>query len=85
MPKIDLYTMDHCPFCERAKALLKQRGIVFKEHRVPLDDDAQWDSLYQRSKMRTMPQVFADDKIIGGYSDLAALDEGTPLTQWKKS
>lgn len=83
MPKIDVYTMDHCPYCERAKALLKERGIPFSEHRVPLEDDAAWDELYQRSKMRTLPQVYVDGKIVGGYSDLAALDAKNQLSHLK--
>lgn len=83
MPKIDVYTMDDCPYCERAKKLLNERGVPYTEHRVPLDDDAQWDELYRRSRMRTMPQIFSDGKIIGGYTDLAALDEKTKLSSLK--
>ena len=72
--QIVVYTMTFCPYCERAKALLKQRGIPFLEKLVPMDDDAQWDALYQRSGMRTMPQIFAGDRLIGGYTELAELD-----------
>ena len=71
---VTVYTMARCPFCERAKALLKQRGIAFVEKLVPMDDDAQWDALYKRSGMRTMPQIFAGDRLIGGYSELAEQD-----------
>jgi glutaredoxin 3 len=84
MPKkITVYTMDYCPYCERAKALLKQRQIPFEEIRVAEEDDAAWDALYQRSGMKTMPQIFADEKIIGGFSDLAALDSKDQLTSLK--
>ena len=42
MSKVTVYTMDHCPYCERAKALLKQRGVEYAEIRVSMDDDSQW-------------------------------------------
>ena len=74
MPKIDVYTTKTCPYCLRAKDLLKRRGIPFEEHMIEMDDDAQWDALEKKSGMQTVPQIFKDGKIIGGYSDLADLD-----------
>ncbi len=71
--------MHFCPFCERAKQLLKTRGIPFQEILVPEEDDEAWDALFQRSGMKTMPQIFAGDQLIGGYSDLAALDQQDQL------
>lgn len=71
---VTVYTMQSCPYCERAKALLKRRGIPFTEKLVPMDDDSQWDALYKLSGLRTMPQIFKGDSVIGGYSDLAELD-----------
>ena len=74
-----VYTMDYCPFCERAKRLLTQRGISFQETKVPEDDDEQWDELFKRSGMRTMPQIFAGDRLIGGFTELAELDQKDQL------
>jgi glutaredoxin 3 len=74
MAKVVVYTMDYCPYCERAKALLQRKGISFEEIRLSEEDDASWDALEKRSGMKTMPQIFADDRLIGGYTDLAALD-----------
>ena len=74
MAAVTVYTMDYCPYCERAKALLQRKGIPFTEVRLSEDDDAAWDALEKRSGMKTMPQIFADDRLIGGYTDLAALD-----------
>jgi glutaredoxin 3 len=54
--------------------LLKERGLAYEEIRVAEDDDAAWDALEKRSGMKTMPQIFADGELIGGYTDLAALD-----------
>jgi glutaredoxin 3 len=80
---VTIYTMDYCPYCERAKALMKQRGVAFKEVRVPEDDDAQWDALYEKSGMRTMPQIFAGDRLIGGYNELSDLDRKDSLASLK--
>ncbi len=75
--------MDYCPYCERAKALLKRRGIGYREVRVADDDDSQWNELYKRSGMRTMPQIFNGDRLIGGYTELAALDAQDQLGSLK--
>jgi glutaredoxin 3 len=83
--KVKLYTMDYCPYCERAKALLTKRAVAFEEVRVPDDDDAQWDALYLRSKMKTMPQIFNGEQLIGGYTELAALDSRDQLQSLKSS
>lgn len=80
---VTVYTMDFCPYCERAKALLKQRGIAYSEVRVPMDDEAQWDALEQKSGMKTMPQIFHGDRLIGGFSELSALDSQDRLESLK--
>jgi glutaredoxin 3 len=72
--KVTVYTMDYCPYCERAKSLLKQRGVAYDEVRVPMDDDSQWDALEKKTGMKTMPQILHGEKLIGGYNDLAAID-----------
>lgn len=81
--KITVYTMDHCPYCDRAKSLLKQRGIEYIEVRVPMDDDAQWGALEEKTGMKTMPQILHGEKVIGGYSDLAAIDHKDQLASLK--
>lgn len=72
---ITVYTMEFCPFCTRAKDLLKRRGIPFKEILVPMDDEAQWDELEKKTGMKTMPQIFNGEDLVGGYNELAALDK----------
>ena len=76
---VKVYTMDACPYCEAAKRLLKQRNIAFEEIRVPLDDDAQWERLEKLSGMKTMPQIWAGDQLVGGYTDLKARDDQDQL------
>lgn len=81
--KITVYTMDHCPYCERAKSLLKQRGINYAEIRLAMDDDAQWEALEKKTGMKTMPQILHGEKVIGGYNDLAAIDQKDQLASLK--
>ncbi len=80
---VTVYTMDHCPFCERAKSLLKQRAVDYKEIRVPMDDDAQWVELEKKTGMKTMPQILHGEKLIGGFNDLDAIDKKDQLASLK--
>ena len=83
MAKVTVYTTTYCPFCVRAKDLLKRRGISFEEIQLSEDDDQAWDDLYQRSKMQTAPQIFVDGKILGGFTELAAQDQKDSLSSLK--
>ena len=83
MAQVKVYTMKNCPYCERAKSLLKQRGVPFVEELVPYEDEAKWDELEKRTGMKTMPQIFQGERVIGGYSDLAALDGQDQLASLK--
>jgi len=80
MPKkITVYTAPSCPYCVQAKALLTRRGIPFEEIKYGWDEEAKWDELARRTGLSTMPQIFAGDQLIGGYSDLAELDSKDEL------
>ena len=79
MAKITVYTTDNCPYCLKAKQLLSERGVSYSEIKIGWDDDADWDALFEKSKMRTVPQIFNGDTLIGGYTELAALDQDDGL------
>lgn len=70
MSSYTVYTMDNCPYCKAAKALLERKDLKYHEIRVPMSDDAQWDALEKRTGMKTMPQIFKDDQLVGGYTEL---------------
>lgn len=75
MNKVLMYTTQVCPYCLRAKALLKQRGVeAIEEVRVDLDP-AQRDAMMERTGRRTVPQIFIGDTHVGGCDDLMALDQ----------
>lgn len=69
MNNITIYTTDYCPYCHVAKALLRSRGLNYTEIDVSRDLDKR-DEMIERSGRRTVPQVFFDDKHIGGNDDL---------------
>lgn len=73
MAKVEVYTTSYCPFCVRAKTLLKGKGIDFKE--INMDGkDQELKALKAKTGLMTVPQIFINDELIGGYSDLADLD-----------
>ena len=74
-----MYTTAVCPYCVRAKQLLKARGVVeIEEVRVDLDP-ARRDEMMQRTQRRTVPQIFIGDTHVGGCDDLHALDAAGKL------
>ncbi len=81
--KIQIYTLETCPYCIRAKALLKERGLTFQEHVLDYNDDEAWEELEQRTGMDTVPQIFFGEKFIGGCSDLEELDAKDELESLK--
>ena len=75
MPQVKMYSTLVCPYCVRAKALLKQRGVdEIDEVRVDLNP-AERDRMVQLTGRRTVPQIFIGDRHIGGCDDLIALDQ----------
>jgi glutaredoxin 3 len=75
MKRVRMYTTEVCPFCIRAKALLKQRGVAqIDEVRVDLDP-AQRVHMMRITGRRTVPQIFIGDTHVGGCDDLMALDQ----------
>ena len=77
-PRITVYTTASCPYCLRAKALLSRKGVAFEEISVE-GDQARRAWLVERSGQRTVPQVFAGERSLGGFSDLDALDRAGKL------
>jgi len=75
MNPVRMYTTQVCPFCLRAKALLKQRGVAaIEEIRIDLDA-AQRAHMVQVTGRRTVPQIFIGGTHVGGCDDLIALDQ----------
>ena len=59
----------HCPYCDQAKALLKSKNIEFEERKIG-DGFTKEDLLEAVPGARTVPQIFLDDKLVGGFTEL---------------
>ncbi|HUK65978.1 MAG TPA: glutaredoxin 3 [Anaeromyxobacteraceae bacterium] len=73
MPKVQVYSKENCPYCVRAKSLLRKKGVEFEEIDVE-HDDAKRNWLVETTGQRTVPQVFVDGRSLGGFTDIEALD-----------
>ncbi|PXW94590.1 glutaredoxin 3 [Sphaerotilus hippei] len=79
MKPVKMYTTQVCPFCLRAKALLKQRGVTeIEEVRIDLLPE-QRQQMMALTGRRTVPQIFIGDTHVGGCDDLMALDQAGGL------
>ena len=79
MAAVRMYTTQVCPFCTRAKALLKQRGVdQIDEVRIDLDPQ-QREQMMALTGRRTVPQIFIGETHVGGCDDLVALDRSGGL------
>ena len=77
--RVLMYTTAVCPYCIRAKQLLKARGVTeIEEVRVDLDPERR-DEMMQKTQRRTVPQIFIGDTHVGGCDDLYALDAAGKL------
>lgn len=73
-PEIVLYTKAFCGYCGAARALLREKGATWREIDIG-NDDAARDEMIRRSGRRTVPQIFIGERHVGGFDDLAALDQ----------
>jgi glutaredoxin 3 len=67
--KAIVWSKYHCPYCDQAKALLTSKGIQFEERKIG-DGYTKEDLLEAVPTARTVPQIFLDDKLIGGFNEL---------------
>lgn len=80
MSQVVMYSTAVCPYCQRAEALLKARGVMeIEKVRVDLDP-ARREEMIARTGRRTVPQIFIGQTHVGGFDDLSALDREGKLT-----
>ncbi len=72
--QVEVYTTALCPYCYRAKALLKKKGVAFTEYAVDAEPGRREEMLKRSGGRRTVPQIFIDGQGIGGSDELYALD-----------
>ena len=78
MARVTVYTKPYCPYCSRALALLKQKGVEIDEIEAA-GDMALRQEMIQKSGRSTYPQIFIGDRHVGGCDDLMALDRSGGL------
>lgn len=78
-PQIDIYTKFACPYCVRAKRLLDQKGVVYREHDITFGGTKRSEMLARAPRAMTVPQIFIGERHVGGSDDLAALEAAGKL------
>lgn len=74
MAAVKVYSADWCPFCIQAKKLLESKNIPFEEFNVD-ENPGMRDEIVNKTGYKKVPQIFINDEFIGGFTELAALDE----------
>lgn len=79
MAQVTMYCTNVCPYCIRAEMLLKQRGVT-EINKIFIDRDPEQRSIMmERTGRRTVPQIYIDERHVGGFDDLSALDRANEL------
>ncbi len=79
MAKVEIYSWQYCPFCIRAKSLLNSKGIEYIEHSIDGNEEARNAMSIRASGRTTVPQIFINNKGIGGCDDLYELEAKNQL------
>lgn len=80
MHPVEIYTKHYCGWCRRAKSLLEELEIDFRE--IPVDDDPERRrEMIVRAGRSTVPQIFIRGRHVGGYDELKALESGGRLDE----
>ena len=79
MPRIEIFTQPFCPFCARALALLRKKGVEFQEIDAPGGSPARATAAERSGGKTSVPQIFVDGVSIGGSDDLLGLERAGKL------
>ena len=79
MARVEIYTKVFCPYCSRALALLRGKGVEMEEYDITMDSAKRSEMIERSSGRMTVPQVFINGQHIGGSDDLAALESNGGL------
>ncbi len=79
MAEVEIYSSFWCPFCHRAKRLLKSKGVAFAEYDVDGEPQLRSEMVNRSGGRRTVPQIFIGGAHVGGSDELAALERAGRL------
>jgi glutaredoxin 3 len=77
--KVEVYSTSYCPYCMRAKALLRSKGVDFEEIDVTYDPELRAKMVELAGGRRTVPEIFINGEIVGGCDELFALERSGEL------
>jgi glutaredoxin 3 len=73
-PNVEIYTKWGCPYCVAAKSLLDRKGVTYQEHDITMGGPKRAEMVERVPSARTVPQILVDDRALGGFDDISALD-----------
>jgi glutaredoxin 3 len=79
--KVEVYSTSYCPYCMRAKALLRSKGVEFDEIDVTNDPALRAEMVKLAGGRRTVPQIFINGELVGGCDELYALERSGELDE----
>lgn len=79
MSKIEIYSKGYCPYCVRAKGLFAEKGVEFTEYPIDQQPELRDKMIKRANGASTVPQIFINDKHVGGCDDLFALERQDKL------
>ncbi|MEM7442064.1 MAG: glutaredoxin 3 [Pseudomonadota bacterium] len=75
MPQVTVYSSPFCPYCFMAKKLLRSKDVTFDEIDVMMHPKRRQEMIQRAGGRTSVPQIFIDETHVGGYDDLAALND----------
>jgi glutaredoxin 3 len=79
MARVEIYTKFLCPYCSRAKKLLESKGGEFEEYDISMGGPKRQEMIQRANGRTTVPQIFIDERHVGGSDELAELDRAGKL------
>ncbi len=79
MAQVEMYTTMFCPYCSRARALLRSKGVEFADVDIAEEPGRRSEMIRRAGGRTTVPQIFIDGEHVGGCDDLVALDRAGKL------
>jgi glutaredoxin 3 len=79
MARVEIYSKFLCPYCSRAKKLLEAKGVDYEEYDISMDASKREEMIQRANGRTTVPQIFIDDRHVGGFDDLAELERREQL------
>lgn len=83
MKEVKVYSTNYCPYCSRAKQLLKSKNIPFQEIDLT-DDDGLREKISKQVNWQTVPMIFIGGDFVGGFDNLSGLERSGKLDEMVK-